>query len=98
MTIGIFPASGGLGGSTMAHLYRLVPPDEVILVNRHPDKVPKELIAAGVQTRKASYESSVSELKEAFAGIDVLFLISYPSHVHEYRVKVGHIVALLPFT
>lgn len=86
-TIGIFPASGGLGTSTYTHLLKLVPNNTVVLINRHPEKVPQSYIDAGVQVRKASYESASSELSAAFSGIDVLFLISYPSHVHEYRTK-----------
>jgi uncharacterized protein YbjT (DUF2867 family) len=89
MTIGIFPASGALGTSTYTHLLKLVPNDQVVLVNRSPEKVPKEYVDAGVKTCQASYESSSAELEAAFAGVDVLFLISYPSHVHEYRVKVS---------
>lgn len=87
-TIGIFPASGGLGESTYTHLLRLVPADTVILISRHPDKIPREHVQAGVQTRQADYTQSSSELEAAFAGIDVLFLISYPSHQHELRTKV----------
>ncbi|KAB5585090.1 hypothetical protein GE09DRAFT_14539 [Coniochaeta sp. 2T2.1] len=88
MTVGIFPASGGLGGSTSTHLSKLLPGTDIILVNRYPEKTPSHLTEAGIQVRKASYESCPAELEAAFAGIDVLFLISYPSHVHEYRVKV----------
>ncbi|KAB5527951.1 hypothetical protein GE09DRAFT_408722 [Coniochaeta sp. 2T2.1] len=88
MTVGIFPASGGLGGSTSTHLSKLLPGKDIILVNRYPEKTPSHLTQAGIQVRKASYESSPAELEAAFAGIDVFFLISYPSHVHEYRVKV----------
>ncbi|KAK4466573.1 hypothetical protein QBC42DRAFT_216631 [Cladorrhinum samala] len=94
-TIGIFPASGGLGTSTYTHLLNLVPPENVILISRHPDKIPTKYTggtqaeAAGVRTRQASYETPPSDLeKSAFAGIDVLFLISYPSHVKDYRIKV----------
>lgn len=88
MTIGIFPASGGLGTSTYTHLLKLVPNDEVILISRYPEKVPESYINAGVHVRKASYESTPSELEAIFSGIDTLFLISYPSHVHDYRTKV----------
>ncbi|KAH8881897.1 NAD(P)-binding protein [Thozetella sp. PMI_491] len=88
MTIGIFPASGGLGGSTYEHLLKLVAPSEVVLISRHPEKVPQKHSQAGVQLRQASYESTPAELEQAFVGIDTLFLISYPSHVYEYRVKV----------
>ncbi|KAJ0106847.1 hypothetical protein J7T55_014923 [Diaporthe amygdali] len=86
--IGIFPASGALGGSTYRHLLKLVPNDHVTLINRYPEKVEAQHRDAGVRVRKASYESSLQELELAFSGLDVLFLVSYPSHVHEYRVKV----------
>ncbi|KAK4140003.1 uncharacterized protein C8A04DRAFT_32501 [Dichotomopilus funicola] len=86
--IGIFPASGALGTSTYTHLLKLVPGNEVILINRYPQKIPQSHISAGVKVRKASFENSPSELQAAFSGIDTLFLISYPSHVHDYRTKV----------
>ncbi len=88
MTIGIFPASGGLGGSTYAHLLKLVPGDRVILISRHPDKVPESYAQAGVRLRQASYESTPAELVAAFGGVQTLFLVSYPSHVRDYRVQV----------
>ncbi|TDZ41420.1 Quinone oxidoreductase 2 [Colletotrichum trifolii] len=87
-SIGIFPGSGALGGSTYDYLLKLLPADQIILINRYPEKVPQEQLQNGVRARKASYESSPSDLEAAFAGIEVLFLISYPSHVHEYRRKV----------
>lgn len=87
--VGIFPASGALGGSTYRHLLKLVPNDHVTLISRFPEKVEAEYRDAGVRARKASYESSPQELELAFSGLDVLFLVSYPSHVHEYRVKVS---------
>lgn len=87
-TIGIFPASGGLGGSTYTHLLAQVPHDKVILISRDPSKVPSTYAETGVTLRQASYESSPAELEAAFRGVDVLFLISYPSHVHHYRVQV----------
>ncbi|KAM0256956.1 hypothetical protein ACHAQJ_004657 [Trichoderma viride] len=87
-TIGIFPASGGLGTSTYTHLLKTVPPSNVVLISRHPDKTPQIYQDQGVQLRQASYESSPSELEAAFRDVNVLFLISYPSHVHEYRTGV----------
>lgn len=87
-SIGIFPASGGLGGSTSAHLLTQVPSNTVTLISRHPDKTRSIAGSDGATFRKASYESSPAELEAAFQGIDVLFLISYPSHVRDYRVKV----------
>ncbi|KAK0709180.1 hypothetical protein B0T26DRAFT_742743 [Lasiosphaeria miniovina] len=73
-TVGIFPASGGLGTSTYRHLLEIVPKQKVVLISRHLDK--------------ASYESSPADLEVVFAGIETLFLVSYPSHVRDYRVKV----------
>ena len=87
-SIGIFPASGGLGGSTYRHLLEKVPNEKVVLISRYPEKVSGQYLNGGVQTRQASYESSPSDLERVFAGIETLFLISYPSHVREYRIKV----------
>lgn len=87
-TIGIFPASGGLGSGTYQHLLKLVPSESIVLINRHPEKVPDAYTSAGVRVRRASYESPPEELEAVFAGVDVLFLISYPSPEYEYRVKV----------
>lgn len=87
--IGIFPASGGLGGSTYRHLLKLVPNDHVTLICRYPEKMEVEYRQAGVIVRQATYESTPQELEQAFSSLDVLFLVSYPSHVHEYRVKVS---------
>jgi uncharacterized protein YbjT (DUF2867 family) len=92
-TVGIFPASGGLGTSTYTQLLKTVPPSNVVLISRHPDKTPQIYQDQGVQLRQASYESSPSELEAAFRDINVLFLISYASHVHEYRTGL-HISAV----
>ncbi|KAK4098482.1 NAD(P)-binding protein [Parathielavia hyrcaniae] len=93
MKVGIFPASGALGSSTYTHLLNLVPNDQVVLISRHPEKIPRPYLDAGVQARQASYESTSSELEKAFSGIDILFLISLPSHDHGYRTKV-HLTAV----
>lgn len=89
--IGIFPAAGGLGGSTYRHLLKIVPGDHVTLICRYPEKIEAEYRQAvgGVTVRRATYECTPQELELAFSGLDVLFLVSYPSHVHEYRVKVS---------
>lgn len=86
--IAIFPASGGLGASTYTHLLSLVPPQNVTLISRDPSKIPTQYTAAGAKTVQASYESRTADLEAAFTGADILFLISYPSHVHDYRVHV----------
>ncbi|KAL7929409.1 hypothetical protein V8C35DRAFT_315560 [Trichoderma chlorosporum] len=87
-TVGIFPAAGGLGTSTYTHLLKTVPASDVVLISRHPEKTPQTYKDQGVRLRQASYESSPSDLEAAFRDITVLFLISYPSHVHEYRSGV----------
>lgn len=92
-TIGIFPASGGLGTSTYTHLLKAVPASNVVLISRHPEKTPQIYKDQGVHLRQASYGASPIELDVAFQGITTLFLISYPSHVHEYRTGL-HIPAL----
>lgn len=91
--IGIFPAAGGLGGSTYRHLLKIVPNDHVTLICRHPEKIEAEYRreVGGVTVRRATYECTPQELELAFSGLDVLFLVSYPSHVYEYRVKVSRV-------
>jgi uncharacterized protein YbjT (DUF2867 family) len=88
MRVGIFPASGGLGTSTYTNLLSQFSNNQVTLISRYPEKVPKEYVENGVTVRQASYESSAEELEAVFTGVDVLFLISFPSSVHLYRTKV----------
>lgn len=89
--LGIFPASGGLGGSTLRHLLDQVPPKEVVLIARSPEKLSKEK-AAGVTIRKADYDN-IQTLDQVFDGISSLNLISYASIQNEYRFKVGFITS-----
>ncbi|KAL3469809.1 hypothetical protein BJX99DRAFT_240639 [Aspergillus californicus] len=84
--LGIFPASGGLGGSTLRHLLEQVPATEVVLVARSPEKLSKEK-AAGATIRKADYDNTQT-LDHAFDGISSLNLISYASIQNEYRFEV----------
>ncbi|KAI2788254.1 hypothetical protein POX_e06267 [Penicillium oxalicum] len=81
--IGIFPASGGLGGSTLRHLLAQVPPSDVVLIARSPEKLSKEE-AAGATVRKADYDD-VQTLDQVFDGIWSLNLISYASIQNEHR-------------
>lgn len=86
---GIFPASGGLGGSTLQHLFPLLHPAEhsqVVLIARNPDKLAaqKEL---GAVTRRADYDEPET-LLPAFEGIETLCLISYASNQKTHRIKV----------
>jgi uncharacterized protein YbjT (DUF2867 family) len=89
---GIFPASGGLGGSTLAHLLSSVDLHIITLIARHPEKLAKQA-EQGATIRKAHYNDK-SSLQHVFDSIDVLFLISYPSIQHEHHFKVSWLVKL----
>ena len=95
MKLAIFPASGGLGTSTYTHLLskNLVIPADIILISRHPDKIPSEYKSAGVSTRQASWETSIDAYAHTFDGVQCLFLISYVTYEHERRVQL-HRVAI----
>jgi uncharacterized protein YbjT (DUF2867 family) len=84
--LGIFPASGGLGGSTLSHLLGRVPANEVVLVARSPEKLNKEE-ATGAIVRKADYDNAQT-LDHSFDGISSLNLISYASIQNEHRFTV----------
>lgn len=88
--LAIFPASGGLGGSTYTHLLDrgLIAPKDVVLISRHPDKVPKKFRDAGVTTLQADYDKPET-LDHVFDGVRCLNLISYASMQHHHRTKVN---------
>lgn len=85
--IGVFPAAGGLGGSIINHLSKLVPASQLILIARKPETLTK-YEKSGATIRKADYDSP-DTLKDAFEGVDTLMLISYASFEIEHRVKVS---------
>lgn len=85
--LGVFPASGGLGGSITKHLLDLAPPSHLVLISRHPEKLVSEK-AAGATTRRGDYDDAPT-LDHAFDGVKTLFLISYPSLDHEHRIRVS---------
>lgn len=91
VTIGIFPAAGALGGATLKSLVHSTTHDPkfVVLVSRNPDKLQDEQ-KLGVTCRKADFDDKDS-FDEAFRGVDVLNLISYPTFEHEHRFEVSHI-------
>ena len=87
--IAIFPASGKLGTSIYAHLFDLIrDPADMVLISRHPEKIPSKYVDAGVKTRKADYDSPES-LDGVFDDVSHLVLISYPTMDDEHRIKVS---------
>lgn len=84
--IGVFPAAGGLGGSTVNHLSKQVPASQLVLIARKPEKL-ADFEREGATVRHADYDQP-SSLETAFDGVDVLMLISYASFELEHRVKV----------
>ncbi|CAN9394118.1 unnamed protein product [Alternaria alternata] len=86
-SIAIFPASGGIGGSTYRHLLNIVDPRKVILVARSPGKIPETYTNAGAISRYGDYDK-LETLDHAFDGARCLNLISYASIEHEHRTKV----------
>lgn len=84
--VGIFPASGGIGGGTVKHILTRLPPTDLVLIARNPER----LVAAktlGADIRQANYDDDAA-IKDAFQGINTLFLISYASIEHEHRSEV----------
>lgn len=90
-TVVVFPASGGIGGSTVKHLLPRISPQDLVFIARHPEKL-EFVSTAGVTVCGADYDND-SDLERAFDGVHTLILISYASVEHEHRAKVCH-----PFT
>lgn len=84
--IGIFPASGGIGGGTVKHILNRLPASDLVFIARSPEKLSDEK-AAGATIRKADYDDDAA-LEHAFGGIETLFLISYASVEHHHRTEV----------
>jgi uncharacterized protein YbjT (DUF2867 family) len=85
---GVFPASGGLGGSTLNHLLDVVDPSQVTLIVRKPQNALLKAKESSATIRAADYDNA-STLSNVFNGISVLNLISYASIEHEHRFKVS---------
>ncbi|KAL4984437.1 hypothetical protein BDW68DRAFT_167053 [Aspergillus falconensis] len=83
--IGVFPASGGIGGATVKHLLPRHPVEDLVFIARNPAKL-NFAAAAGATIRKADYDTN-ADLEHAFDGIDTLFLISYASVEVEHRAE-----------
>ena len=85
--VAVFPASGRIGSSIYANLFKILPPIELVLISRHPEKTPDHLLKAGVEARKADFDDADS-LEHAFDGVSCLILISYPSIETDHRSEV----------
>ena len=85
-TVGIFPASGGIGGGTVKHILNRLPAKSLTFIARSPEKLQEQRLS-GATVRKADYDDTAS-LEHAFDGIDTLFLISYASVEHHHRSEV----------
>ncbi|THV53862.1 hypothetical protein BGAL_0040g00230 [Botrytis galanthina] len=83
--VGVFPASGGIGGSTVKHLLPRLPAQDLVFIARNPAKL-ESAKSAGADVRQADYDDDNS-LQNAFQGIDTLFLISYASVEYEHRAE-----------
>lgn len=84
--VGIFPASGGIGGSTVKHILPRLPARDLVFIARSPSRL-QSAAKEGATVRGANYDDD-EDLKTAFEGIDVLFLISYASVENEHRAEV----------
>jgi uncharacterized protein YbjT (DUF2867 family) len=84
--VGVFPASGGIGGGTVKHLLPRLPSSSLVFIARSPEKL-KSLLVGEAVLRRADYDDDES-LQHAFDGLDTLFLISYASVEHEHRSEV----------
>lgn len=95
--IGIFPASGGIGGGTVKHILSHVAAKDLTFLARSPEKLAEQR-QAGATVRHADYDDDAS-LEHAFDGVDVLFLISYASveHYHRTEVRQPYPTRLIPF-
>ncbi|KAK1721551.1 NmrA family protein [Colletotrichum lupini] len=83
--VGIFPASGGIGGGTAKHILQRLSPSNLILIARNPNNLShaREL---GADVRQADYDDDES-IRNSFRGINTLFLISYASVEVEHRFE-----------
>lgn len=84
--VAVFPASGGIGGSTVKHLLPRLPSGNLTFIARHPEKL-GAASSAGAEIRRADYDDD-DTLLHAFDRVDTLFLISYASVEHEHRSEV----------
>lgn len=74
-TLLVTGASGQLGGLAIAHLLALKTGDHIVAGSRKTETL-EHLAPKGVEARKVDFDQSPEELKEAFAGVDRLLLIS----------------------
>lgn len=78
--IGITGVTGNLGRVVIEDLLTRVPASELVAVARTPEKA-ADLAERGVEVRAGDYDDPAS-LRTAFAGVDVLLLVSSPDIVN----------------
>lgn len=72
--IAITGATGVLNGRTVEHLLRIVPPSELTIIARDPERA-ERFARAGATVRAGRYEDPAG-LREAFRGADRVLLVS----------------------
>ncbi|ESZ95159.1 nmrA-like family protein [Sclerotinia borealis F-4128] len=83
--VGVFPASGGIGGSTVKYLLPRLPAKDLVFIARNPANL-ESARAAGATIRQGNYDDD-NTLQHVFQEIDTLFLISYASVEYEHRAE-----------
>ena len=92
--IGVFPASGGLATSVITHLLKLVPPTQLVLIARYPEKL-TDLSRTGATVRRGDYDDPET-LNRVFDEVGILMLVSYASFEIDHRISVCcHVVFLI---
>ena len=80
--------TGGLGSEVLRYILPLVAPSNLVVSSPTPARVREAWpnLPAEVEIREGDY-TRPETLPGALAGIDVFFIISYPSIAHEVRVR-----------
>ncbi|VDB92049.1 unnamed protein product [Peniophora sp. CBMAI 1063] len=81
-------STGGLGSEVLRYILPLIAPSDLVIASPTPARVREAWpnLPAEVEIREGDYMRPET-LPSALAGIDVFFIISYPSIAHEVRVR-----------
>lgn len=76
MPVAVTGGAGWLGGLTAELLVDVLPPDEIVVVTRRPDKVSERLRGTkGVRIREADFDNPAT-LLQAFEGVERVLVVS----------------------